>query len=350
MTGLRVVDLFSGAGGFSLGLTEAGFEVVAAIDNWTPAVTSYAENFAHPCFQQDVSTLGGQDILNLAGITDRVDLVVGGPPCQGFSVQRIGPDHDSRNNLVLDFGRLVLEIRPRMFVMENVLGLAGKRGAATLATLLDLIEDGGYGTLVDRVDAAEWGLPQHRRRMVVIGWERETVKPFALLPPDGPLETVWQAIGDLPAATPAGGTGTDPLHVESRMSDLNRERLRHIPPGGGFEDLPVGLRVDCHKAGAAAIGHRNVYGRLHPDEPAVTITARFDSFTRGKFAHPYEDRNLTLREGARLQGFPDGFVFDGNREEIAALIGNAVPPPLARALGAQLKRHLLASRRRSRQG
>lgn len=117
------------------------------------------------------------------------------------------------------------------------------------------------------------------------------------------------------------------------MSALNIKRLQHIPPGGGFEDLPVELRVDCHKQGAAKIGHRNVYGRLSPNQPASTITARFDSFTRGRFGHPTKLRNITLREGARLQGFSDSHRFVGTQEEIAALIGNAVPPPLAYVMG-----------------
>jgi DNA (cytosine-5)-methyltransferase 1 len=117
------------------------------------------------------------------------------------------------------------------------------------------------------------------------------------------------------------------------MSQTNQERLRHIPPGGGFESLPVELRVDAHKGGADRIGHRNVYGRLAADKPAATITARFDSFTRGKFAHPLEDRNITLREGARLQTFPDDYQFVGSQEEVAALIGNAVPVMLAEAIG-----------------
>jgi hypothetical protein len=124
------------------------------------------------------------------------------------------------------------------------------------------------------------------------------------------------------------------------MSELNAERLRHIPPGGGMEHLPVELRVNAHKNGAHKIGHRYVYGRLAPDEPAGTITARFDSFTRGKFAHPFEDRNITLREGARLQTFPDDFRFEGTQEEIAALIGNAVPPLLAERIGRAMARHL----------
>jgi DNA (cytosine-5)-methyltransferase 1 len=117
--------------------------------------------------------------------------------------------------------------------------------------------------------------------------------------------------------------------------------LRRIPEGGGFEDLPVDLRVNCHKQGAARIGHRNVYGRLAAGRPAATITARFDSFTRGKFGHPSEDRSITLREGARLQTFPDEFKFLGTQEQIAALIGNAVPPLLAETLGRALAGSLL---------
>jgi DNA (cytosine-5)-methyltransferase 1 len=121
-----------------------------------------------------------------------------------------------------------------------------------------------------------------------------------------------------------------------RLSKLNQQRLACIPQGGGMTDLPVELRVNCHKNGAEKIGHRYVYGRLDWNKPAGTITARFDSFTRGKFGHPLEDRNITLREGARLQTFPDDFIFTGTQESIAAQIGNAVPPVLAEAIGRQI--------------
>src|SRR6185436_18146634 len=125
-------------------------------------------------------------------------------------------------------------------------------------------------------------------------------------------------------------------HRRTRLSALNLARLQHIPPGGGMEDLPIQLRADCHRDGPDKIGHRKVYGRLDPEAPAATITARFDSFTRGRFAHPFEDRNITLREGARLQTFPDTFAFKGTQEEIAALIGNSVPPRLAKEVGTAL--------------
>jgi DNA (cytosine-5)-methyltransferase 1 len=178
-------------------------------------------------------------------------------------------------------------------------------------------------------------VPQVRKRFFVVGWSDKASVDFAFLIPSADKRlTVREAFGSLVEPpedhSPAPG---DPLHRRTRMSALNATRLRHIPPGGGFEDLPVALRVNCHKQGAAKIGHRNVYGRLALDEPASTITARFDSFTRGRFAHPSEHRNITLREGARLQGFADEHRFVGTQEEMAALIGNAVPPPLAYAVG-----------------
>lgn len=333
---LTAIDLFCGAGGLSLGLTKAGIKVLLAVDSWNLAVETYARNFSHPVVQGDLGKMAGDAILQMAGVTKgSVDLVVGGPPCQGFSIQRIGPDEDSRNSLVLAYGRLVQDIRPRMFIMENVLGLMGKRGSSQLKTLLSEMNAAGYQTAVHVVNAADYGVPQLRKRVVVAGSLRG-VKGFELpapqlLPKD--YQTVGQALFNLPPpADPGSTTALDSLHRETRLSPLNKERLRHIPPGGGMEDLPVQLRVNCHKEGAAKIGHRNVYGRLAPDKPAGTITARFDSFTRGKFAHPSEHRNITLREGARLQSFPDSFVFAGNQEDIAAQIGNAIPPKMAEAL------------------
>lgn len=331
------IDLFCGAGGLSLGLEHAGLDVVLAVDSWDRAVQTYSRNFDHRVLQGDLGTLTGGDILRAAGMSKgSVDLVVGGPPCQGFSIQRIGRDEDARNSLVLAYARLLKSISPRLFVMENVPGLMGKRGAAQLEAFLAEMKKADYDCATHVVNAADYGVPQIRKRVVVLGWRKGSPAfqlPKALLRPENHLTVQW-AIGNLPAPAPPGKNSTpDSLHRETRLSTLNRERLRHIPPGGGMENLPVELRVDCHKEGAAKIGHRNVYGRLAADRPAGTITARFDSFTRGKFAHPSEDRNITLREGARLQSFPDSFSFEGNQEEIAAQIGNAVPPKLAEALG-----------------
>lgn len=341
---LTAVDLFCGAGGMSLGLQQAGFEVLAGFDHWDQAVTTYSRNFQHAAHRVDLGTATAEHVLGKIGIEPgALDLLTGGPPCQGFSIQRIGEDADPRNDLVVHFGRFVTSIRPTAFLMENVPGLLGHRGRASLAAFLKLVEAGGYEPRVFRVDAVEFGVPQRRPRVLVYGCRRGLGRPAFRLRglPHRPV-TVAEALEGLPPAAPPGTRdAADPLHVESRLSDKNRERLRHIPPGGGFEDLPVDLRADCHRNGSARIGHRSVYGRLHPDRPSNVITARFDSFTRGRFAHPTEDRNITLREGARLQSFPDEFEFEGNREQIAALIGNAVPPLLATHVGTAISAHIL---------
>lgn len=329
------LDLFCGAGGLSIGLCNAGFEVVSGVDGWEPATKSYGSNFDHPCFLEDVKAVNAMKLREW-GIEDPPDVVVGGPPCQGFSIQRIGEDADERNDLILEFARVVTELLPRMFLMENVPGLLGKRGAATTRRFTELMNNAGYMLCRSVLDAANYGLPQLRRRVFFVGWRADEPVDFAFPKPthaQGAYRTVREAIGDLTSPpndfTPSP---SDPLHRRMRLSAKNLERLALIPPGGGFEDLPPEMRVNCHRDGAKKIGHRYVYGRLDPDQPAGTITARFDSFTRGRFAHPWENRNISLREGARLQGFPDHHVFSGTQEEIAAQIGNAVPPPLAEAI------------------
>jgi DNA (cytosine-5)-methyltransferase 1 len=333
---LRAVDLFCGAGGLSYGLEAAGFDVVAALDSWGPAARTYRSNFGHPLVEGDVRSLSVAEFERQTELTGTVDLVAGGPPCQGFSIQRIGSDEDGRNDLVFEFLRYVLGIRPRAFVMENVPGLVGKRGSEISTAFERMVAEGGYEVRSRVVDAADYGVPQHRRRVLYYGWPSGG-SPISIPRPTHAAAdhvTVWDAIGDLPSPPEDPRAETpDLLHRRSRMSELNVRRLMLIPPGGGFEHLPIDLRVAAHRDGPDRIGHRGVYGRLDPNKPAGTITARFDSFTRGKFAHPYEHRNITLREGARLQTFPDNFSFHGNREDIAALIGNAIPPRLANLIG-----------------
>jgi DNA (cytosine-5)-methyltransferase 1 len=336
--GPTAIDLFCGAGGFSLGLQSAGFNILCAADAWPLAAESYRRNFSHPVVCGDLSECSTAELMRRAGVLpQRVDLVVGGPPCQGFSVQRIGADTDQRNNLVLKFAELVSEISPRFFLMENVPGLIGKRGSHLFDAFMEAVTVAGYDAEAHVVNAADYGVPQIRKRVIVVGWHRRHGQAVIMpSPTHNPKtqETVWDAICELPPpAMPGDKNPRDPLHRASRLSELNKQRLKHIPPGGGMENLPVELRVNCHKAGADKIGHRYVYGRLDGDRPASTITGHFDSFTRGRFAHPKEDRNITLREGARLQTFPDSFKFAGNQEDIAAQIGNAVPPRLAQFLG-----------------
>lgn len=339
MKNLKVIDLFCGAGGLALGLEKAGFQIAASVEMDPKACKTYRRNFGDHLIERDIHQLTVSELLEFAKMTvGECKLLAGGPPCQGFSIQRRGADEDPRNDLVFQYLRFVEGVMPQFFLMENVSGLMSKRGTPFLDKVLSRVAELGYTTYLTKVDAANYGVPQMRKRVILVG-ERAASADAVFSFPDAPIKngayrTVRQAIGDLPSP-PADGS----LHSnisnharEARLSQTNRERLQHIPPGGGREHLPDHLQLPCHKNNP---GHRHmdVYGRLEWDKPAGTITARFDSFTRGKFAHPVEHRSLTLREGARLQTFPDSFVFEGNREEVAKQIGNAVPPMLAEALG-----------------
>ncbi len=339
--GFTALDLFSGAGGLSLGLKLAGFKVLGAVDNDAAAAETYRRNLGNHILCGDIrsftpESVGAQFGINPGSLT----LLAGGPPCQGFSVKRNGADVDPRNDLLLEFVRFVTYFRPSFFLVENVTGLMSKRGKGHLDELIESMRGLGYSPHLTQIDIVQYGIPQTRVRTFLIGestngspkfeFPKPTHKPKA-------FKTVRDAIGNLPPPPQDGSPhSTVPNHYrESRMSAVNIERIRAIPEGGGREFLPSHLELPCHQKNAG-IRHVDTYGRLSFDAPAVTITARFDSFTRGRFGHPTEDRTITLREGARIQTFPDDFVFSGNREECARQIGNAVPPEIARILGERI--------------
>ena len=336
----KAIDLFSGAGGLSEGITRAGFEVVAAVDSDAAAAKTYRHNHGDHILERSITDITPAELMRFAGIeAGECDLLAGGPPCQGFSVQRRGDDRDTRNHLVLDYIRFVEEIEPRFFLMENVRGLTSKRGKRYFDEVVQRASDLGYEVNVSKLNAADFGVPQQRIRVFLVG-ERVTegeMPRFRFPEPtciEGEYRTVRSAIGDMPCPPLDGSPHPDyPLHYrEGRLSKTNLERLRHIPEGGGRDDLPLHLQLPCH-VNNPSHRHKDVYGRLAWDQPAGTLTARFDSFSRGRFGHPVDHRTITLREGARLQTFRDSFHFIGNREEVARQIGNAVPPILAEKLG-----------------
>jgi DNA (cytosine-5)-methyltransferase 1 len=271
-----------------------------------------------------------------------LDLLAGGPPCQGFSVQRgRTTSDDPRNALVASYAKLIDEVYPRVFMMENVPGLAGERGGGALLPLWEVTERLGYRVFKRIVDAQDYGVPQRRKRFVVIG-VREDVEADFSWPVQ--LEPVRRTVRDVIEWLPAPGDATAnlPMHRADRLSAINLQRIEFLSAGQGRDHLPDHLLADCHKRSSTSIGHRNVYGRMAWDDVAPTITARFDSFTRGKFGHPEQSRSISLLEGALLQTFPVEIQFAGNKVEIARQIGNAVPPMMAKALGVSI-RELLTS-------
>ncbi len=332
------IDSFCGAGGLGLGLKRAGFNILFSFDIDKTCIETIKTNtkyFNHPAEAADISNMLNGELLRKCNLKrGELFLLAGGPPCQGFSIQRRGSDTDVRNELVLKYGRLVDELYPMYFVMENVTGIAGKRGKTILQELIESVEKIGYKVHIDLLNAEDFGVPQRRKRYIIVGERKDLGEHYRYPQPVGYHRTVRDAIGYLPAPPDNGEDHPDiPLHRRDNLSELNLRRIRAVKEGQGRDDLPEELLADCHKIDSSVIGFRNVYGRMAWDDVAPTITARFDSFTRGKFGHPVQDRTISLREGALLQSFPMDFSFAGNKVDIARQIGNAVPPLLAEQIG-----------------
>lgn len=336
------IDSFSGAGGLSLGLSKAGFNLLYSFDHDNFSVETQNRNkkyFNHKIEKLDILDFSPSKVMETLGLKKKdLSLFAGGPPCQGFSVQRIGSDIDERNNFVFVFIEKMLELNPKFFLLENVPGINGKRGKKILEDALKFAQANGYYIHRKILDAQEYGVPQRRKRMIVVGERKDHEEPNFLFPePSGKTISVRDVIGHLPPPPPNGKEHPELKHHRSdRLSELNLKRIQYVKEGQGMAYLPEHLLADCHKVGADKIGHRNVYGRMKWDDVAPTITARFDSFTRGMFGHPDQDRTISLREGALLQTFPSDFEFAGNKVQIARQIGNAVPVKLAMAVGQQI--------------
>lgn len=332
------IDSFCGAGGLGLGLQRAGFNILLSFDIDRLCIDTIKANtkyFNHPAEVADIANMLNGELLRKCNLKrGELFLLAGGPPCQGFSVQRRGSDIDERNTLVLKYGKLIDELYPMYFVMENVSGIAGKRGKTILSQLIESGKKIGYNVHVNLLDAQDYGVPQRRKRYIIIGERNDMGNNYKYPSTVSERKTVRDTIGNLPVP-PEDGTDHPnlPLHRRDRLSELNLRRIRAIKQGQGRDDLPQMLLADCHKVDSSIIGFRSVYGRMAWDDVAPTITARFDSFTRGKFGHPEQDRSISLREGALLQTFPIDYIFKGNKVDIARQIGNAVPPLLAEQIG-----------------
>ncbi|MXX08267.1 MAG: DNA cytosine methyltransferase [Synechococcus sp. SB0667_bin_8] len=335
-----VIDFFAGAGGLSLGFARAGFRVEMAVDNCAAAVETHRWNLGASARDLDLSA------GNLA--LPSATVIVGGPPCQGFSSAGQRKRGDKRNTLVSRFASLVAQFRPAMFVFENVEGFITAEGGSRVMELLEPLVVAGYRIHLRKVNAANFGVPQHRKRVIAIGalgWDPHFPEPThtAYGAPGArlggfhlpPTPTLGEALANLPLASEVGpGEPEDHYRVPLEGRDL--ERARMLRPGQTMKDLPESYWHDSYRRrafrrvmdgtpterrGGAPAGIR----RLRLEEPSKAIT----SMARNEFVHPREDRCLTVRECACLQTFPDRFRFFGSASERMQLIGNAVPPLLA---------------------
>ncbi len=360
---LAAIDLFCGAGGLSYGLVEAGLDVRAHLDKWQPAVDTLNANFDEDREPIDVAALEAGDIVDLAG-GEVPRLMAGGPPCQSFTSAGRRREDDPRGSLVGAYAVLAAEVRPDVVVFENVEGFATAGGGRFVFDLLDPLIEAGYWIKVRKVNLANYGVPQHRKRVIVVAsllgeppFPRSSHSawgaPGAEHVPGRPLTpTLAEALLGLPAPdSPSAPHG----HVVSRVGELEQARIAALKPGQTMRDLPEEMwhesyRKRAHRRvmdgtptarrGGAPAGLR----RLRADEPSKAIT----SAAVREFIHPTEDRRLTLREAARLQTFDDTFEFCGSSSDQATLVGNAIPPRFTKVLGIAIREHLESNSGRPR--
>lgn len=348
---IHTLDLFAGAGGLTAGLHSAShrFSVVRAVESDAAAAATFDANHG------DGLTFAGriEDWLATENVPN-VDIVVGGPPCQGFSSLNRAKVGAERNQLWQEYARTIVRANPRWFVLENV---SNFRTSPEYELLKRATEPGGLLSdwdLESRVLlAAAYGSPQLRRRTVVFGHHRDVPPPRWPEPTHErtAYTTLSEALSGLPArvtsidlpdrhteyggATLAGEFKTSELHLTRRYTDLSLLRFGRIPVGGNRFDLPLELQAPCWRRHTSGSG--DVMGRLHWDRPSVTIRTEFFKPEKGRYLHPDEHRAITHHEAARIQGFPDDYRWVGNKLQIARQIGNAVPLHLGAAIGRSLK-------------
>lgn len=382
-----VADLFSGAGGLSAGFEAAGFELAFALDKDDDSCVTYERNFK---FAPEHASITDFEPSDLAGKLTDVDVILGGPSCQTFSTQgrrfKWADPEDERTMLWTHMLALVDEVRPRAFLLENVPGLSHKglayeKDGRAQGEIVTHFEKLGYTLRAAILLAADYGVPQLRRRLFVVGveegvqfkfpepthlgawrrdgrekWEEERIRRGLLR-----HLTLRDALGDLPPLL-AGSVPPDEYlrdaqsgyeklmrvgwkgalrdHEVRPLGDGHLALVRHVPPGGTWRDIPPHLLPDRFQGGMRRTDSTNLFGRLDFDLPAYTITTQFNNVTGGCFTHPSENRALSVREGARLQSFPDRFEFTGTVSSRCRQIGNAVPPLLAQHLAYALAKAL----------
>lgn len=331
---VKVYDFFSGCGGTSCGLEQAGFEISMALDIDTKALETFSLNFPDAAVVSgDICSMSPEDIASYIGTRDDLVLFSGCAPCQPFSKQNNQKSADDpRRNLLTKFGEFVEYWLPDFLLIENVPGLQKANTSGPFGAFLELLTRSGYSYDYKVVPAAGYGVPQKRERLVLVA---SLISEISVPPlthgPDLSVEyaTVREWMSDLSPLEAGEIDPEDPDHQAANLSELNLKRIQSTPEGGSRDSWPQELWLDCHKSHK---GHTDVYGRLAWDKPASGLTTRCISLSNGRFGHPEEDRALSVREAACLQTFPRDYKFSGSLGDKAKQVGNAVPPLMATKL------------------
>lgn len=360
---VNVISLFSGGGGLDLGFVKAGYNIVWAIDNTSNAVETYKQNIGPHIICEDINRIDAAKL-------PQANVVIGGPPCQSFSLAGKRNAEDERGQLVWKYIHIIEAVKPRAFVFENVTGILSAKnaqGEKIINLLKCAFQDIGYNLGVKIVNAADYGIPQRRKRVIIVGLKGD--KQFEFLAPthneDGSnglkrYVSVKEALGDLPKAsqdeksslkykmqpqneyqTTMRSSENVTEHFLPQMSDLDKYIISHVKPGGNYMDIPKDVNSSRIRRLQRDGGHTTCYGRMYPDSPSYTINTYFNRPNVGCNIHYKENRLITVREALRLQSFPDSYVIVSTSKQGKNLIvGNAVPPMLAEIIATQLKKYL----------
>ena len=348
---ISVIDFFSGCGGLSYGFLKAGYEVLLGVDNDKAALKTFKLN--HPgaeIIEGDIRSLSAKEVLKAAG-KKQIDVIIGGPPCQGFSLSGPRKFDDSRNDLYLSFIRMVEEIRPKAFLIENVPGLVGLYKGQIKDEIIRRFSGLGYNVSYEVLNAANYGVPQSRRRVFFVGLKKSAKDfrfPHSVFDENNYI-SCKSAIGDLPALDRE--LGEDPCrysvsknlteyqklfrngaghlhnHVGTNHSEQTKKIIALVPDGGNYKNLPEKY--------SKTRNFNVAWTRFNSSKPAPTV----DTGHRHHFHYAY-NRVPTVRENARLQSFPDTFIFLGNKSQQYRQVGNAVPPLLAEQIAKRIKKYL----------
>ncbi len=356
------IELFAGAGGLGTGFINAGFNVISANDIWEQAKKTYVIN--HPNVKyivKDIADITGEELLEGTGYLKKdIDVIIGGPPCQGFSTLGKRFIDDPRNKLFKEYVRIVNELKPKFFVMENVAGILSMEKGNVLKNILSSFEEIGYKVEYKLLNAAEYGVPQQRQRVIFIGTNTDKKikypKKTHTLNNEHNLTkaiTLWEAISDLPFSEDNLTIyNSAPKNEYQRImrenceiiknhempyhSNKAKQMMQYIPTGKSVWEVKDLLPDDLMPKS----GYGNTYARLNPNEPGMTITRNFSCISSSRCIHPYANRGLTAREAARIQSYPDNYIFCGSKTDIQIQIGNSVPPILSEKIAYSIKEML----------
>lgn len=339
---IQAVDIFCGAGGLTYGLRTAGIEVSHGIDiDESCRFPIESNNIDTKFIQKSVTDINSVEVSSMFS-SEKIKLLAGCAPCQPFSKYRNpnnSKEDDSKWRLLKEFERLVVDIKPELITMENVPQL---RNHTVFDGFLKTLRLQGYHLWFDVVNCSDYGLPQNRRRLILIGSllgqiEFDQVKVSS-------KTSVRDAIGFLPKVGAGDKLENDELHCSPKLSDLNLQRIKSSKPGGTWDDWPENLRANCHRKDSG-LTYKSVYGRMAWNETSPTITTQCYGYGNGRFGHPEQHRAITLREAAILQSFPRDYKFIGENtpfsyRKLGTMIGNAVPPAIGQAIGETFVRHV----------